>query len=88
MKLFIEKSKTDVYREGNWIYMVKSTGNVCPVKILQRYLDLILIIEKSDKCVFRAIPKTNTVENLRNEISPSDIQRLANFCQINSSISG
>ena len=34
MKLFIEKYKTGVYRERNWIY-IKSTGNLCPFKILQ-----------------------------------------------------
>ena len=34
IKVFIEKCKTDVYREGNWTYMIISTGNLCPVKIL------------------------------------------------------
>ena len=34
MKLFIERFKTDVYREGNWIYIIKATGNLCAVKIL------------------------------------------------------
>ena len=46
MKVFIEKCKTDVYHKGNWIYMIKSTGNLCPVKILQNYFNFALISDK------------------------------------------
>ena len=64
MKLFIEKYKTDVYREGNWVYMIKSTGNLSPVKILQNYYNFALINDKSDKYIIRAITKTKTTEKL------------------------
>ena len=49
MKLFIEKTKIDVYREVNWIYIVKPTGNLCPVKHYRCYFELSLINKISDK---------------------------------------
>ena len=36
MKIFIEKSKTDIYREGAWVYISRS-HNMCPVKHLSQY---------------------------------------------------
>ena len=57
MKGFMGKCKTDVYRQGNWIYMIKSTRNFCPAKILQNYLNFVLINDKSDEYIFRAITK-------------------------------
>ena len=47
MKVFIEKYKTDVYRKGNWLYMTKSTGNLCLVKILENYFNFSLVNDKS-----------------------------------------
>ena len=46
MKVFIEKCKTDVRREGNLIYMIKFTRNSCPVKILQNHFNFALINDK------------------------------------------
>ena len=40
MKIFIEKSKTDIYREGAWVYISRS-HNMCPVKHLEDYLRLV-----------------------------------------------
>ena len=60
------KCKTDVYRQGNWIYIIKSTRNFCPAKILQNYLNFVLINDKSDEYIFRAITKKQTTEKLRN----------------------
>ena len=60
-KVFIEKYKTDVYREGNWIYIIKSIGNLCPVKIIQNYFNFALINDKSGEYIFRAITKTKTM---------------------------
>lgn len=39
VRIFIPGSKTDIYREGNYVYIKKSNTNYCPVKILQRYFE-------------------------------------------------
>ena len=56
MKIFIKKSKTDIYREGAWVYISRS-HNMCPVKHLEDYLRLVNIIIGSSQCIFRAISK-------------------------------
>ena len=42
--------------------MTKSTKNLCPIKILQNYLDFALINNKLDEYIFRAITKTKARE--------------------------
>ena len=39
VKIFVPKSKTDVYREGNYVYIAKLENNYCPVSILQRHIE-------------------------------------------------
>ena len=39
MTIFIERSKTDVYRDGNKLYIAKTGSILCPVSILQSYLE-------------------------------------------------
>ena len=58
MKIFIEKSKTDIYRERAWVYISRS-HNMCPVKHLEDYLRLvnINISSSSRQYIFRAISK-------------------------------
>ena len=56
MKIFIEKSKTDIYREGTWGYISRS-HNMCPVKHLGDYLRLVNITISSSQYIFRAISK-------------------------------
>ena len=36
--MFIEKSKTDKFREGAWIFIAKTYNITCPVSTLKRYL--------------------------------------------------
>ena len=38
--IFVPRSKTDVYREGNYVFISASRSKYCPVSVLQRYLDL------------------------------------------------
>ena len=40
IKIFLPRSKTDIYREGNCIYISVSSSKYCPVGILRRYLNL------------------------------------------------
>ena len=40
MKLFIEKSNTDMYRKGKWVYIIsKCDSEICPVQNLKIYLE-------------------------------------------------
>ena len=38
--IFVPRSKTDVYREGNYVFISAFRSKYCPVGVLQRYLDL------------------------------------------------
>ena len=39
LKLFIQSSKTDQYRDGAWIVVASSRRATCPVAMMIRYLD-------------------------------------------------
>ena len=68
MKLFIEKSKTDIYREGKWVYISKGDSDICPVKNIRVYLQNAGILECTSDCfIFRAItiPKKSKIGYLR-----------------------
>ena len=41
LKLFIEGSKTDIYRDGAWVYVSRTFTKTCPVAALERYLDIV-----------------------------------------------
>ena len=34
IKIFVPRSKTDVYREGNYVYISASESQYCPVSVL------------------------------------------------------
>ena len=55
VKLFIEHSKTDVYRDGKWFYISCSDTKYCPVKNLEYYLETGEIPDISEEYIFRAI---------------------------------
>ena len=55
MKIFIEKCKTDIYRNGNWIYIARANSELCLVATLQRYLNMEKINENSEEFIFRSI---------------------------------
>ena len=55
MKIFIEKSKTDIYRNDNWIYIARGNSELYPVATLQRYLNMAKINENSKEFIFRSI---------------------------------
>ena len=37
LSIFIEKSKTDVYREGSWVYRKKLDMALCPIELISQY---------------------------------------------------
>ena len=55
MKIFIEKSKTNIYRNGNWIYIARRNSELCPVVTLSTYLNMAKINENSKEFKFRLI---------------------------------
>ena len=57
VKIFIESSKTDIYREGCWVFISSLQSKYCPVKILKRYLLAAKFFSLSDKYIFRAITR-------------------------------
>ena len=65
IKLHIESSKTDQFREGAEV-VVALTGTItCPVAALEQYIKLASIDVTSTECLFRAIVKTKNGEKLR-----------------------
>ena len=40
ISIFVPRSKTNVYREGNFVFISASKSKYCPIGVLQRYLDL------------------------------------------------
>ena len=55
MFIFIEKSKTDVYREGYWMHLFKLQSALCPIKLFRKYIEVSKIKESEEKFIFRQI---------------------------------
>ena len=43
IRIFVPRSKKDVYREGNYVFMSAPRSKYYPVGVLQRYLDLLVL---------------------------------------------
>ena len=68
MKIFIEKSKTDQYRDGNWLFVANGDTDLCPAKIVRMYLSKCGIEDlSSEEFLFRGIAKGKGYEKLRND---------------------
>ena len=64
--MFIEKSKTDVYRDGNWVLIANGESKLCPASLLRLYLRKANLEDlQSPEFLFRAISKGKFVEKLR-----------------------
>ncbi|RMX41021.1 hypothetical protein pdam_00011556 [Pocillopora damicornis] len=55
LRIFLPRSKTDIYREGNYVYISASTSKYCPVGVLRRYLNLSGIDSNSNLPLFRPL---------------------------------
>ena len=65
VRIFIPISKTDVYREGNYVYIKKIDTEYCPTKILRRYMDTSNAVAEPHLPIFRPLrfflgPKKST----------------------------
>ena len=51
--IFIEKSKTDIYRYGNWLYLAKLKSKLYPTTLLRRYMKLAKIDKHNNGYIFQ-----------------------------------
>ena len=58
IKIFVSHSKTDVYREGNFVYIAKTLSKYGPVSILLRYMHEAKLTPTSDLPLFSPLSKT------------------------------
>ena len=65
MAIFIEKRKTDIYRNGNWLYLAKLKSKLCPITLLRRYMKLAKICKHSNDYIFRRLCKRGNSFRLR-----------------------
>ena len=78
LKLFIESSKTDCYRDGCWVHLAANASNTCPVRNLIDYSQLaeLDVTTDVDQYIFRGITKTKTGERLRSKNVPLSYTRV------------
>ena len=58
MSIFIENSKTDIYRKGHWLHYAKLKSNWHPLDLTKRYFVLA-------KYIFRGIENTKNGQKLK-----------------------
>lgn len=68
VSIFIEKSKTDKYRQGNYVIIAKTNTPTCPVAMLLDYINCAKIEMSDDNFIFRQITycKKSSSYKLRN----------------------
>ena len=64
MSIFIHKSKTDQLREGKTLVISKTSGDLCPVRLLQSYLVRAEIQDSSSEFIFRPITSSKNHKKL------------------------
>ena len=63
--IFIEKSKKDICRNGNWLYLAKLKSTLCPITLLKRYVKLAKIDKHRNGYIFRRLCKRGKNLHLR-----------------------
>ena len=81
LKIFLESSKTDCYRNGKWVHIAANESSTCPVKAIKNYIRLAeLDLDKDGSMfLFRAISSTKTGEKLRRQNKPISYTRVREF---------
>ena len=81
IKVFIEKSKEKIYREGMWVY-ISASSKICPLKQLKYYLALSKISENSEEFIFRGLSRGKKF-SLRTKNKPISHSRIReNFIKV------
>ena len=65
LSIFIEKSKTDVYREGSWVYFTKLDAALCPTELVSEYIKKGNIRGNCQKYIFKGVITTKSHSKLR-----------------------
>ena len=63
--IFIEKNKTDVYRERSWVYLTKLDTVLCPIELTSQCFEKGNIRDNCQKYIFRGIITTKSHSKLR-----------------------
>ncbi|XP_071093338.1 integrase/recombinase xerD homolog [Haliotis cracherodii] len=62
MSIFVENSKTDVYRDGRHVLIAATGSDLCPVNMLNRYLIAGNVAETSNEYIFRQLSFCKSVQ--------------------------
>ena len=65
MSIFIEMSKTDIYRKRQWLYLAKLNSELCPLDLTKGCFVLAAIDKQCDKYIFRGIENPKNGQKLR-----------------------
>ena len=75
MTILIPSSKTDIYRDGNSVYIARISSRLCAVKLLSAYLNLSQI-QNDDEFIFRNLSATKHGYKLREGNQPMSYTRV------------
>ena len=75
MSIFIEQSKTDVYRDGSCVVIARTGSDMCPVKLLEKFLYLAGIDSGCDDYDFCNLIKTKSGHKLTHRNSKMSYTR-------------
>ncbi|XP_071143325.1 uncharacterized protein [Mytilus edulis] len=76
MSVFIQKSKTDIYRDGDRIIIARTGNKLCPVKNLESFLEWSNNPLDTDVFVFQNLTKTKENYVFRKENKPLSYTRM------------
>lgn len=74
-EIFIEHSKTDIYRDGAWVILSRLDSRLCPVRNLHIYFEAASIMDDSEEYLFRNVTKTKDKYMLRKANVPMTYSR-------------
>lgn len=55
MRVFVQRSKTDIYRDGTWVVIAKTFKPTCPVLLTLRYFAVASFSGDSEDFIFRPL---------------------------------
>ena len=77
--IFLESSKTDQFRDWEWIVFASSDLPTCPVKVLEEYISAAQIDHSEDLPLFRALATPRSKEMVSSQgISYTRARQLVN----------
>jgi hypothetical protein len=76
MSVFIQKSKTDIYRDGDRIFIARIGNKLCPVQNLENYLEWSCNPSDGDVYLFRNLTKSKDHFIFRKDSKPLSYTRM------------